>query len=97
MTVPLICTSPLEADKIGILKPGALDHGLVPAVAVTVCTLESVTVPLVTVTGPVAVTVIWLLSWIRPEDTLTTGILKPGADDHGFVPAVAVTVGVPLI
>ena len=54
----LTCTSPDETLTIGTLNPGALDHGFVAAVAVTVGTLESVTVPLVMVTGPVAVTVI---------------------------------------
>mgnify|MGYP001578231400 CR=1 FL=1 len=50
VTVPLIWMRPLEAETNGRLNPGALDHGLVAAV--------DVTVPLVMVTGPVAVTVI---------------------------------------
>ena len=53
---PVIWTKPEEALTMGTLNPGALDHGLVAAVAVTVCTLESVTVPDVMVMGPVAVT-----------------------------------------
>jgi len=49
VTVPLICTNPLETLTTGMLKPGALLHGLVAAVAVTVGTddrlntVESVT------------------------------------------------------
>ena len=53
--------------------------------------------PLVTVTGPVAVTVGVPEIWTSPEETLTIGMLNPGADDHGFVAWVDVTVGVPLI
>ena len=83
---------PDDTETIGILNPGTLLHGFVAAVEVTVgvpliCTRpeeadRTVTVPLIC---------------ISPEETLTIGILNPGADDHGFVPAVAVTVGVPLI
>lgn len=43
---PLIWTRPDEADTNGILKPGAEDHGFVPAVAVTVWTELRVTIPL---------------------------------------------------
>lgn len=59
VTAPMLKarTNPLLALTTGTLNPGAEDHGLVPAVAVTVCTEDSVTVPDVMVTGPVAVTV----------------------------------------
>lgn len=43
--VPLIWSKPLDALTNGMLNPGALLHGLVAAVAVTVWTLLSVTVP----------------------------------------------------
>ena len=85
--VPEICTNPLEALTIGRLNPGALLHGLVPAVAVTVGVPEIWTSPddaLRTVTVPLICT--------RPDDTEIIGTLNPGALDHGFVPAVEVTV-----
>lgn len=47
---------------MGTLKPGALDHGFVPAVAVTVWTLDSVTIP--ELSPP--------LIWTSPELALTT-------------------------
>lgn len=50
--VPLICTSPLEADTSGTLNPGAEDQGLVAAVAVTV-PLAMTTDVLVTASPPV--------------------------------------------
>ena len=46
LTGPLICRNPDEALTIGILNPGALLHGFVPAVAVTVGGDDSVTRPL---------------------------------------------------
>ena len=46
VAVPLIWISPEEALTMGMLKVGALDHGFVPAVAVTVCTEDMITVPL---------------------------------------------------
>ena len=85
--VPEIWTSPLDTLTIGTLNPGAEDHGLVAAVEMTVgvpliCmrpldALRTVTVPLICT---------------NPLDTETIGRLNPGALDHGFVPAVAVTV-----
>lgn len=38
--VTMACTRPEDAFTTGMLKPGALDHGLVAAVAVTVGTLD---------------------------------------------------------
>lgn len=122
--VPLICNRPDDALTKGTLKDGALDHGFVPAVAVTVCTLLRVTIPLdsavaddrltavlppapariVTprppevVTGAIPDEVPTMLTrgvpliCRRPDEALTKGMLNPGADDHGLVPAVAVTV-----
>jgi hypothetical protein len=80
-TVP---TTPDDALTVGTLNEGALDHGFVAAVAVTVWTLESVTMPEVRNVPP--------LIWTSPDDAETMGRLKPGAEDHGFVAAVAVTV-----
>ncbi len=45
-TVPLICTRPDDTLTTGMLKPGADDHGLVAAVAVTLIWLLRLTVPL---------------------------------------------------
>ena len=47
-----VWTSPLDAENIGMLKPGAEDHGLVAAVAVTVPLAITIDV-LVTASPPV--------------------------------------------
>lgn len=80
----VLAITPDDALTIGTLKLGALDQGLVAAVAVTVWTEDRVTVPLDRDVGPLICT--------SPDDALTNGMLNPGAEDHGLVPAVAVTV-----
>jgi hypothetical protein len=79
---PLIWTSPLDTETIGMLKLGALLHGLVPAVAVTVWTDDSVIIP---DDNPPEICT-------SPDEAETIGMLNPGAQDQGFVAAVAVTV-----
>lgn len=81
-----VATVPDDALTTGTLKPGALLHGLVAAVAVIVWTDDSVTIPL---DSPP-------LIWISPDDAETNGMLNPGALLHGLVAAVAVTVGTEL-
>ena len=101
--------SPELALTTGTLKPGALLHGLVAAVAVTVGVPDIWTNPeeaeIIGTLNPgaldqgfvPAVAVMDPLIWISPEEAEMMGTLKPGALDQGFVAAVAVTVGVPEI
>jgi len=101
--------SPELTLTTGTLKPGALLHGLVAAVAVTVGVPDIWTNPeeaeIIGTLNPgaldqgfvPAVAVMDPLIWISPEEAEMMGTLKPGALDQGFVAAVAVTVGVPEI
>jgi hypothetical protein len=82
--VPEIWIAPEDAETMGMLKPGAHDHGLVAAVAVTVWTDDSEMIPDEALTNgmlklgaedhglvaAVAVTVGTLESVIRPDDRL---------------------------
>jgi hypothetical protein len=93
----IVCTVPDDAETIGTLKLGADDHGLVAAVAVTVWTEDNVTVPDETATSDVPPDEATMTSGaevraIRPDEAETIGMLNPGAELHGLVAAVAVTV-----
>ena len=90
--------NPEDALTIGTLNEGAELHGFVAAVEVIV--------PDVTEIRPDDTFTVWAEDMMTvavpeictsPEDADTMGMLKPGALDHGFVAAVAVTVGVPEI
>jgi hypothetical protein len=78
--VPLIWTRPDEAETNGMLKLGALDHGFVAAVAVTVGTDDRVTIPDDRLVGDDRVTI--------PDERLV-------ADERVMSPDVTLTVRPP--
>src|SRR3990167_1003904 len=92
------CTLP----DVALITVGLLENWVISVPDVRTCTtpeeaemtvglLESVTVPLLRERGPEVRT------WTSPDDALTTGTLKLGALDQGFVATVVATMSVPEV